>query len=85
MARAIRCPVPSSTVFSPLIYTANGNLQRSQFTNSRLIGRSVWNSQWKLVIPGNKLLANPKEGLDRFRQTVKDIKLHFVTYSYSGN
>ncbi len=78
-------PVPSSTVFSPLIYTANGNLQRSQFTNSRLIGRSVWNSQWKLVIPGNKLLANPKEGLDRFRQTVKDIKLHFVTYSYSGN
>ncbi|MEI6343185.1 MAG: hypothetical protein WCR07_14635, partial [Verrucomicrobiota bacterium] len=68
-------PVPSSTVFSPQIYTANGNLQRSQFTNSRLIGRSVWNSQWKLVIPGNKLLANPKEGLDRFRQTVKDIKL----------
>jgi len=31
------------------------------------------------------LLNNPKEGLDRFRQTVKDIKLHFVTYSYSGN
>ncbi len=78
-------PVPSASFFSPLIYAANGTLQRSQFTNSRLIGRSVWNSQWKLVIPGNKLLANPKEGLDRFRQTVKDIKLHFVTYSYSGN
>jgi hypothetical protein len=78
-------PVPSSSVFSPQIYTAGGNLQRSQFTNSRLIGRSVWNSQWKLVIPGRELLNNPKEGLDRFRQTVKDIKLHFVTYSYSGN
>jgi hypothetical protein len=78
-------PVPSASWFSPQIYTAGGTLQRSQFTNSRLIGRSVWNSQWKLVIPGYELLANPQEGLDRFRQTVKDIKLHFVTYSYSGN
>ena len=78
-------PVPSAAVFSPQIYTAGGTLQRSQFTNSRLIGRSIWNSQWKLVIPGRELLNNPKEGLDRFLQTVKDIKLHFVTYSYSGN
>jgi hypothetical protein len=78
-------PVPSATWFSPQIYTGNGTLQRSQYTNSRLIGRSVWNSQWKLVIPGRELLANPQEGLDRFRQSVKDIKLHFVTYSYSGN
>jgi hypothetical protein len=78
-------PVPSAAVFSPQIYTAGGTLLRSQFTNSRLIGRSVWNSQWKLVIPGRELLNNPKEGLDRFLQTVKDIKLHFVTYSYSGN
>jgi hypothetical protein len=77
--------VPSATWFSPQIYTGTGTLQRSQFANSRLIGRSVWNSQWKLVIPGRELLANPQEGLDRFRQTVKDIKLHFVTYSYSGN
>ena len=78
-------PVSTAEWFSPQIYTANGTLQRSQFTNSRLIGRSVWNSQWKLVIPGRELLANPQEGLDRFRQTVKDIKLHLVTYSYSGN
>jgi hypothetical protein len=78
-------PVPSATWFSPQIYTGTGTLQRSQFANSRLIGRSVWNSQWKLVIPGRELLANPQEGLDRFRQSVKDIKLHFVTYSYSGN
>jgi hypothetical protein len=45
----------------------------------------VWNSQWKLVIPGDTLLADPKEGLSRFIQTVKDIKLYFTTYSYSGN
>ena len=35
--------------------------------------------------PGHTLLNNPAEGLDRFIQTVKDIKLHFVTYSYAGN
>lgn len=63
----------------------NGDLVPSQYTNRRLIGRSVWNSQWKLVIPGDSLLNDPKEGLDRFIQTVKDIKLHFVTYSYAGN
>jgi hypothetical protein len=54
-------------------------------TNNRLIGRSVWNSKWKLVIPGRALLNDPDEGLDRFIQTVKDIQIHFRTYSYSGN
>ena len=78
-------PVATTTAFSSSIYTGSGGLQRSQFTNNRLIGRSAWNSQWKLVIPGNRLLNDPKEGLDRFVQTVKDVKLHFVTYSYSGN
>ena len=77
--------MPGASIFTPQIYTAGGTLQRSQFTNSRLIGRSIWNSQWKLVIPGRELLNNPKEGLDRFLQTVKDIKIHWVTYSYSGN
>jgi len=71
-------PVSSTAVF-------NGDLVPSQYTNRRLIGRSVWNSKWKLVIPGHTLLNNPSEGLDRFIRTVKDIKLHFVTYSYSGN
>ena len=78
-------PVSSATAFSSHIYGDHGALEQSQFTNNRLIGRSVWNSQWKLVIPGNRLLADPKEGISRFIQTVKDVKLHFVTYSYSGN
>ena len=77
--------IGSSSSFATEAYSDGGYVVRSQFTNSRLIGRSVWNTQWKLVIPGRELLANPQEGLDRFRQTVKDIKLHFVTYSYSGN
>ncbi len=78
-------PVATAAAFSNGIYTGSGGLQRSQFTNSRLVGRSVWNSKWKIVIPGQTLLNNPDEGLDRFIRTVKDVKLHFVTYSYSGN
>ena len=78
-------PVSSRAYFSNNLYGSAGGLVRSQFTNNRLIGRSVWNSQWKLIIPGRTLLNNPDEGLERFIRTVNDIQLHFVTYSYSGN
>lgn len=78
-------PVSSATFFSSNLYTSSGGLQRSQYTNNRLVGRSVWNSQWKLVIPGKSLLRDSHQGLDRFIQTVSDLKLHFVSYSYSGN
>ena len=78
-------PVPSAAFFTPNIYGLSGGLARSQFTNTRLIGRSVWNSKWKLVIPGQTLLNNPSEGLDRFIQSVKDMKIHIVSYSFSGN
>jgi hypothetical protein len=78
-------PVSTTAAFAGNIYGATGSLQPSQYTNRRLIGRSVWNSKWKLIIPGYELLNNPNEGLDRFIQTVTDVKLHLVTYSYSGN
>jgi hypothetical protein len=78
-------PVPSASCFSTSLYGVGGTLQRSQYTNNRLIGRSVWNSRWKLVIPGHTMLNDPDVALDRFIQTVQDIKLHFVTYSYSGD
>lgn len=78
-------PVSSASLFDPSIYSGAGRLRRSQFTNNRLVGRSVWNSHWKLVVPGRTLLNDPDEGLDRFIRSVNDIKLHFVTYSYSGN
>ena len=55
------------------------------YTNRRLIGRSVWNSNWKLVIPAQTLLANPQEGIERFIRSVKDIKLYLKTYSHAGN
>jgi len=78
-------PVSSASAFTPSLYGSGGQLARSQFTNNRLIGRSVWNSRWKLIIPGTELLSNPKEGLDRFIRSVRDVKVYFVTYSYSGN
>lgn len=78
-------PISDASLFNSSLYTVGGTLQRSQYTNNRLVGRSVWNTKWKLVIPGYTLLHNPTEGIDRFTQTVTDIKVHYVTYSYSGN
>jgi hypothetical protein len=77
-------PVSTTAAFNPNVYTGT-TLAPSQFTNERLIGRSVWNSKWKLVIPGKTLLNDPNEGLNRFIRSIKDIKLYFVTYSYAGN
>lgn len=54
-------------------------------TDSSLVGRSVWNTQWLLIIPGGYLLDNPSAGLDKFINSVSDIRLFFQTYSYSGN
>lgn len=56
-----------------------------EFTNSRLVGRSVWNGKWKLVIPASSLLANSDEGLERFINSVRDIELFMRTYSNAGN
>lgn len=57
----------------------------AEFTNSRLVGRSVWNGQWKIVIPAYTLLNNEQEGLNRFAASVRDIQLFLRTYSNSGN
>ncbi|MCX7562782.1 hypothetical protein OS176_04370 [Xanthomonadaceae bacterium XH05] len=68
-------------------------------SDSRLIGRSVWNRKWLLIIPGGTFLADPNEGLDTFihgarvpgggserdGHGVDDIRIFFKTYSYSGN
>ncbi len=54
-------------------------------TDTRLIGRSVWNTDWMLIIPGGTFLFDPNEGLDTFINSVSDIKIFFQTYAYSGN
>ncbi len=53
--------------------------------NTRLVGRSVWNTQWMLIIPGGTLLFDQNRGLDNFINSVTDIRLLLMTYSYSGN
>lgn len=53
--------------------------------DTRLIGRSAWNTQWVLIIPGSALSASPSDALDELIEGVSDIHLHLDTYSYSGN
>jgi hypothetical protein len=57
----------------------------TEYTNTHLIGRSVWNGQWKIVIPAYTLLTIEQDGLDRFVASVTDIQLFLRTYSNSGN
>jgi len=81
-------------------YHDSGYVNESEMTfDSRLVGRSVWNTGWLLIIPGQNLLYDADEGLDRFihgpeviggtgertGNGVWDIKLFFHTYAYSGN
>ena len=65
---------------------------------TRLIGRSVWNDQWYLVIPAGSMNADRDKALSVFingldtngdgkldLKPVSDIKIGFRTYSQSGN
>lgn len=56
-----------------------------QVQDSRLIGRSVWNTKWLLIIPGGTFLNDPDQGLQTFINSNTDIKIFFQTYSYPGN
>lgn len=67
-------------------YHDSGFFDPSETVNdSRLIGRSVWNTDWMLIIPGGTFLFDPDQGLDTFINSVSDIKIFFQTYAYSGN
>src|SRR5699024_1266097 len=68
-------------------------------SDSRLIGRSVWNRRWLMIIPGGTFLSDPVEGLETFihgeeipggagqrdGQGINDIRIFFETYAYPGN
>ena len=70
-------PVSDPAFFYSLIPT--------EFTNTRLVGRSVWNGRWKIVIPAYTLLENEQDALNRFVASVQDIQLFLRSYSNSGN
>ncbi len=77
-------------------YHDSGDFDDSEtHNNGRLIGRSVWNTRWLLIIPGRTLLADPEEGIERFihgaetdgqrdGNGIKDIKIFFQTYGIWG-
>lgn len=67
-------------------YHDSGSFSPSEASSdSRLIGRSVWNTEWMLIIPGGTLLNNSNQGLEQFISAVSDIRIFFQTYAYSGN
>ena len=67
-------------------YPYSGTFNPTQTsTDSRLIGRSVWNTGWMMIIPASTLLFNKDVGLNTFINSVDDIKMFFQTYAYSGN
>ena len=53
--------------YSALQAYNDGGYQQSQVTSSsRLVGRSVWNTKWMLIIPAGALLGDRTEALQRF-------------------
>lgn len=60
-------------------------------TSGRLVGRSAWNTEWILIIPGNSLWVDGQTGLDTLiagdatdplNEGITDIRLIFDTYSF---
>jgi hypothetical protein len=67
-------------------YHDSGYFDENQMSfESRLIGRSVWNTKWLLIIPGGTFHFDKDYGLDTFIDHITDIKLFFQTYAISGN
>ena len=57
----------------------------AEFTSALLVGRSVWNRRWKLVIPACSPLNDEQAGLNNFIESFSDIKVFLRNYSSSGN
>ena len=55
------------------------------FKSTRLVGRSVWNDRWLLVIPASSLNANRAAALEKFVNGIDDIKIGIKAYSRQGN
>ncbi len=71
--------------------TARPITEEVQDLSYKLIGRSIWNNQWYLIIPGSELMGeDPNQGIDLLINGesgtgVRDIKLTFECYGYSGD
>ena len=78
-------PVSSSALFSWDIYSAQEAWGRPRHQRTlRSAARSGTPAGRSSSRAGRRRQPR-EEGLDRFLQTVKDVRIHLVTYSYSGN
>lgn len=57
----------------------------ADFKSTRLVGRSVWNDRWLIVIPASALDADREKAMKLIEAGVKDIKLGIKAYSRQGN
>ncbi len=57
----------------------------SDFKSTRLVGRSVWNDRWLIVIPASAIDADREKAMKLIEAGVKDIKLGIKAYSRQGN
>ena len=84
--------------FRAYFNAAGGEPTDDRLDATRLIGRSVWNTRWLLVIPAGSMNADREKALSVFingsdtnrdgkldLKPVSDIKIGFRTYSQSGN
>lgn len=82
----------------PLFRASTTPTEEATYLSKDLIGRSVWNSQWVLIVPAGSLGADRVkalrtfiEGIDSNRDglpdqdAVQDIKIGFRSYSHNGN
>ena len=67
-------------------YHDGGVYDETQTTvDTRLVGRSVWNTDWMLISPGGTFLFDPEQGLETFINSVTDIRISLQSYSYAGD
>ncbi|MGV6853355.1 MAG: hypothetical protein ACWA5R_14420, partial [bacterium] len=81
-------------------YPFSGGIDDNEMgSDNRLVGRSVANRKWIIIIPGASMLFDPEEGLDtliegnlipggngeRDGNGLRDIKIYFKSYAYSGS
>ncbi len=55
------------------------------FKSKRLVGRSVWNDRWLVVIPVSDIDADREKAMKLVEEGVKDIKLGIRVYARQGN
>jgi len=82
----------------PLFRASTTPTDVATYLSKDLIGRSVWNTQWLLIVPAGSLGADRVKSLKTFiegidsnsdglpdQDAVQDIMIGFRTYSHSGN